>query len=91
MPAVTLPMGQAIAADNTITRAGVNLELLGRDFAEGPPLGLAYAYEQATTYSVTASASTVEMGETVEVTVAASDVFTDTSRSGAGPAPGFAR
>jgi Asp-tRNA(Asn)/Glu-tRNA(Gln) amidotransferase A subunit family amidase len=99
MPAVSVPMGQAIAADNTITGAGVNLEFLGRDFDEGPLLGLAYAYEQATkwrttpalfpglqppappvappagapTYSVTASAPTVEMGDTVEVTVAISD------------------
>jgi hypothetical protein len=92
-------MGQAIAADATILGAGVNLELLGRDFDEGPLLGLAYAYEQATkwrttpslfpslvpgapgvppsadppTYTVTASAPTVEMGDTVDVTVAVSD------------------
>ena len=100
MPAVTVPMGQAIAADTTITGAGVNLEFLGRDFDEGPLLGLAYAYEQATkwrttpalfpglaggaplvaalvdgiepTYTVAASAPTVKVGDTVEVTVAAS-------------------
>jgi len=48
LPAVSVPMGQATAADATITGAGVNLELLGRDFAEGPLLGLAFALEQAT-------------------------------------------
>lgn len=48
MPAVTVPMGQAIAADGTTTGAGVNLELLGRDYAEGDLLGLAYSFEQAT-------------------------------------------
>lgn len=48
MPAVTVPMGQAIEADGTVPGAGVNLELLGRDFDEGPLLGLAYALEQAT-------------------------------------------
>lgn len=48
MPAVTLPMGQAVAADGTIDGAGVNLELLGRDFSEGDLLGYAYDFEQAT-------------------------------------------
>ena len=48
LPAVTVPMGQAIAADGSITGAGVNLELLGRDFSEGDLLAMAYAYEQAT-------------------------------------------
>ncbi|WP_338403696.1 amidase family protein [Cellulosimicrobium arenosum] len=48
MPAVTVPMGVATEADGTITGAGVNLELLGRDFDEGPLLGLAFALEQAT-------------------------------------------
>ena len=101
MPAVTVPMGQAVAGDNTITGAGVNLEFLGRDFDEGTLLGIAYAYEQSTkwrttpalfpqlaggapmlaalvdglaepTYTVTASAPTVKVGDTVEVTVAAS-------------------
>ena len=48
MPAVTVPMGQATAADGTVTGAGVNLEFLGRDYAEGDLLGLAYAFEQAT-------------------------------------------
>ncbi|ARJ06405.1 amidase [Cnuibacter physcomitrellae] len=48
MPSVTVPMGQAIAADNTITGAGVNLEFLGRDYAEGTLIGLTYAFEQAT-------------------------------------------
>ncbi|WP_454043817.1 amidase family protein [Cellulosimicrobium sp. Marseille-Q8652] len=47
MPAVTVPMGQASATE-AIPDAGVNLELLGRDFDEGPLLGLAYALEQAT-------------------------------------------
>ncbi|WP_232531914.1 amidase family protein [Microbacterium halophytorum] len=46
MPAVTVPMGQAIDADGTITGAGVNLEFLGRDFAETYLLGYAYAFEQ---------------------------------------------
>ncbi len=48
MPAVTVPMGQATAEDGTVTGAGVNLEFLGRDYAEGDLLGLAYAFEQAT-------------------------------------------
>lgn len=47
MPAVTVPMGTATEADGTIPGAGVNLELLGRDFSEGTLLGLAYALEQA--------------------------------------------
>jgi amidase len=46
MPAVTVPMGQAIAADNTTTGANVNLEFLGRDYAEGDLIGLGYAFEQ---------------------------------------------
>jgi Asp-tRNA(Asn)/Glu-tRNA(Gln) amidotransferase A subunit family amidase len=48
LPAVTVPIGQATAADATVTGGGVNLELLGRDFEEGPLLGLAFALEQAT-------------------------------------------
>ncbi|MEG3613586.1 amidase family protein [Isoptericola haloaureus] len=48
MPAVTVPMGQAIPEDDTIDGAGVNLEFLGRDFDEGTLLGLTYAFEQAT-------------------------------------------
>ncbi|RDV44946.1 hypothetical protein DOE76_09405 [Leifsonia sp. ku-ls] len=48
MPAVTVPMGQAIAADNTVTGANVNLEFLGRDYSEGTLIGLAYSFEQAT-------------------------------------------
>ena len=48
MPSVTLPMGQAVEADATITGAGVNLEFFSRDFDEGTLLGLAYAYEQST-------------------------------------------
>lgn len=48
MPAVTVPMGQAVAGDNTTTGAGVNLELLGLSYAEGSLLGLAYSFEQAT-------------------------------------------
>lgn len=47
MPAVTVPMGQAIEADGTITGAGVNIEIYGRDYAEGELLGYAYALEQA--------------------------------------------
>ncbi len=49
MPAVTVPMG-ADAADPS---AGINLEFLGRRFAEGPLLGLAYAYEQSTGHRTT--------------------------------------
>lgn len=41
-------MGVATEADGTIPGAGVNLELLGRDFAEGDLLGLAYAFETLT-------------------------------------------
>ena len=48
MPAITVPMGQAIAADNTVTGGGVNLEFLGRDYAESTIIGLGYAFEQAT-------------------------------------------
>lgn len=48
MPAVTVPMGQAVAADNTVTGANVNLEFLGRDYSEGTLIGLAYSFEQAT-------------------------------------------
>jgi amidase len=53
MPAITVPMGQAIAADNTTTGAGVNLEFLGKSYAEGPLIGLAYSYEQATQHRTT--------------------------------------
>ncbi|MEV8268536.1 amidase family protein [Microbacterium sp. NPDC076911] len=53
MPSVTVPMGQAIEADDTTTGAGVNLEFLGRDFTEGTLLGLSYAFEQATEYRTT--------------------------------------
>lgn len=48
MPAVSVPMGQATAEDGTVPGAGVNLELLGRDYAEGTLLGLAFSFEQAT-------------------------------------------
>ncbi|WP_241236963.1 amidase family protein [Georgenia faecalis] len=48
MPSLTVPMGQASAEDGTITGAGVNLELLGRDYAEGDLIGFGYAFEQAT-------------------------------------------
>lgn len=50
LPAVTVPMGQAVATDLSVTGAGVNLEFLGREFAEGDLLGLTYAYEQATAH-----------------------------------------
>lgn len=46
MPAVTVPMGQSVEGEPVA--GGVNLEFLGRDFAEGPLLGLAYSFEQAT-------------------------------------------
>ena len=48
MPAVTVPMGQAVASDSTSTGGGVNLEFLGHNYAEGTLLGLAYSFEQAT-------------------------------------------
>ncbi len=47
MPSITVPMGQA-GVNEERAGAGVNLELLGRDYAEGTLIGLAYAYEQAT-------------------------------------------
>ncbi len=49
MPAVTVPMGSTGAGEGGST-VGVNLEFLGRDFAEGTILGLAYDFEQATKY-----------------------------------------
>jgi len=48
MPAVSVPMGQATAEDGTVPGAGVNLELLGRDYAEDTLLGLAFDFEQVT-------------------------------------------
>jgi len=48
MPSITVPMGQAIAADNTTLGAGVNLEFLGRSYDESTIIGLGYAFEQAT-------------------------------------------
>jgi len=48
LPAVTVPMGQATAADGTVTGGGVNLEFLGRSFDESTVIGLGYAFEQAT-------------------------------------------
>lgn len=53
MPSVTVPMGQATAADNTILGAGVNLELLGPSYSEGMLIGFAYDYEQATHHRTT--------------------------------------
>jgi Asp-tRNA(Asn)/Glu-tRNA(Gln) amidotransferase A subunit family amidase len=47
MPAVTVPMGQAVESDGTIPGAGVNLEFLGRAFDEPTLLGLAYSLEQS--------------------------------------------
>ena len=47
LPAVTVPIGWIAAAGNS-PAGNVNLEWLGRDFSEGPLLGLAYAFEQAT-------------------------------------------
>ena len=49
MPAVTVPMGQAIVEDTNVgtnVGGGVNLEFLGRMFDEGTLLGLTYAFEQ---------------------------------------------
>jgi amidase len=50
MPSVTVPMGQATAADGSATNVGggVSLEFLGRMFDEGTLIGLTYAFEQAT-------------------------------------------
>lgn len=50
MPSITVPMGQTVAEDAVPmgAGAGVNLEFLGRDFAEGDLIGMAYAFEQAT-------------------------------------------
>ncbi|MEN8707272.1 MAG: amidase family protein [Nocardioides marinisabuli] len=53
LPAVTVPMGQAVATDLSVTGAGVNLEFLGREYAEGDLLGMTYAYEQATAHRTT--------------------------------------
>lgn len=49
MPAVTVPMGLTGAGQGG-SSVSVNLELLGRDFAEGVLLALAYDFEQATHY-----------------------------------------
>ena len=57
MPAVTVPMGQSIAADGPTTAvgvgAGVNLEFLGRNYAEGDLIGMTYDFEQATHHRTT--------------------------------------
>jgi Asp-tRNA(Asn)/Glu-tRNA(Gln) amidotransferase A subunit family amidase len=55
MPAISVPMGQTTAADGAtvVPNAGVNIELLGHDYAEGTIIGLAYAFEQATHYRTT--------------------------------------
>jgi amidase len=57
MPAVTVPMGQSIAADNPTTAvgvgAGVNLEFLGRNYTEGDLIGMTYDFEQATHHRTT--------------------------------------
>lgn len=52
LPAVTMPMGQAIEGE-PIPGGGANIEFLGRDFAEGDLLGLAFSYEQATHHRTT--------------------------------------
>jgi Asp-tRNA(Asn)/Glu-tRNA(Gln) amidotransferase A subunit family amidase len=48
LPAVTVPMGWVPVGAGVTTAGNVNLEWLGRDYSEGPLLGLAYAFEQAT-------------------------------------------
>jgi Asp-tRNA(Asn)/Glu-tRNA(Gln) amidotransferase A subunit family amidase len=55
MPAISVPMGQTAAVDGAavVPNAGVNIELLGHDYAEGTIIGLAYAFEQATHYRTT--------------------------------------
>jgi hypothetical protein len=50
LPALSVPMGHAVAADGSVTGAGVNLELLGRAYDETTLLGVGYAFEQATAY-----------------------------------------
>ncbi|MFT4286288.1 amidase family protein, partial [Nocardioides sp.] len=52
MPAITVPMGQT-TADETLPGAGVNLEFLGRDYAEGDLLAIAYSFEQETQHRTT--------------------------------------
>lgn len=47
LPAVTVPMGQAVEGE-PIPGGGANIEFLGRDFSEGALLGFAFDYEQAT-------------------------------------------
>ena len=47
LPAVTVPMGWVASSGGSVA-GNVNLEWLGRDFSEGPLLGLAYAFEQST-------------------------------------------
>lgn len=47
LPAVTVPMGW-VEGTGGAASGNVNLEWLGRDFAEGTLLGLAYSFEQAT-------------------------------------------
>jgi amidase len=54
MPSVTVPAGQTTASE-TLPGAGVNLEILGRDYAEGDLLGMAYSFEQATKARTTPS------------------------------------
>lgn len=55
LPSITVPMGQTVAEDAVPmgAGAGVNLEFLGRDFAEGDLIGMAYAFEQATHHRTT--------------------------------------
>lgn len=73
MPAVTVPMGQATEADGTIPGAGVNLELLGRDFSEGELLGMAYAYEQGTRHRTTPALYGALEGDVFDGTTPGSD------------------
>lgn len=54
LPAVTVPMGQGTIDEGST--GGVNLEFLGRDFAEGSLLGLAYGFEQASQARTTPAA-----------------------------------
>ena len=48
LPAVTVPMGQAASTDGAPKLGGVNLEFLGKAYTEGPLIGMAYSFEQAT-------------------------------------------
>jgi Asp-tRNA(Asn)/Glu-tRNA(Gln) amidotransferase A subunit family amidase len=53
LPALTLPMGQAAGTEQYAGIGGMNLELLGRSYAEPTLISMAYSYEQATSHRTT--------------------------------------